>query len=670
VQAIPSTYQEIARSNRQLAIPLYQRHYRWGPKQFAALFDDILRQYRGVLQYRELSEEEQSRLVGSHYMGAVVLKQSEENSDEWDVIDGQQRLTTVTLLLAALRDAVLPIVKPGRKAKDASDVDPDIRDLRKNFNSTYFVTPPTRPGQAAKPRIIPQKRDEIPFNAILNWSDPTLKLDPNSLGLSEPSNVFPAYNYFKRVLRMTPERAEADENLAPYAELFPLDAELVQIIAATRLLFIEVRTTSVDDANAIFESLNFKVVPLGAVDLLKNYLFMLLRNEASRLLDEWWNPSVRRLGGNEKQLADFVLNDLVSRGLATSRTALYETKQSELRTINAKAGRDGLWAELTRMRVSLETYLEASDPATHSERPEVRRALLAVHQAQGSTAVPLLMYILRTAAEEGVQDAVVVEALRLVESYLIRRFLVGEDAHNLNSYFSSMLSKAFGREASSYVALPFYERIAAILDSSGKDWPTDERLTEAVLLGRYYGRGEPGQRMLVFQRLDHEYGQALKVDYAESNIEIEHIYPVGAANEKTGHWVDAAESAHMSVEEFQRRYLHSLANVVPLLKSENLAASNNPFPDKVAVYSSSSLKMTSWIAREFGGDGIWGEAELKRRAADVAAKAVSAWPKPAVSLPNAPAASGVDENVESQEDDDIGPLVEDTLQDEGVAAPA
>jgi hypothetical protein len=596
-------------------------------------------------------------------MGAVVLRQSEENSDEWDVIDGQQRLTTVTLLLAALRDVTLPIVKPGRKPAAGAGVDPEIAELRKNFNGNYFVTPPTRPGARARPRIIPQQRDAIPFNAVLNWSNPEVRLNAKDLGLLEPSNVLPAYNYFKRLLRLTPDQAARDDALAPHQDLFPLDVELVKQIAVGRLLFIEVRTTSIDDANAIFESLNFKVVPLGAVDLLKNYLFMLLRNDADRLLNEWWNPSVQRLG-SEKALADFILADLVSRGQATSRNSLYEAKQSELRTVSAKLGSDGLWEELARLRTSVGTFLEASDPATHCKRPKVREALISIHDAQGATAVPLLMSILRDAEAVSAPEDEICAALRLVESYLVRRFLVGYDAHNLNSYFSSMLSRAFGKDASRYAALSLVDRVAAMLDSAAENWPRDDRLRESILLGDFY-RGETAQRMLVFKRLDREHGQKLEVSYSESAIEVEHIFPRGAEAEQSGYWMDSAQQADMSVQEFQRRYLHALANLTPLLKKENGSAGNSPFSAKRDIYGLSSLVMTRVIADQFPASQGWSEVQLRQRADALTKHAVSAWPRPDARL-----STDVESVPELAADEDLVPgqdeLVEDTLNDEGV----
>jgi hypothetical protein len=616
-----------------------------------------------VLQYQALSDEEQARLVGSHYMGAVVLKQSEENSDEWDVIDGQQRLTTVTLLLAAVRDHMLPIVSRGRRT--SREPDPETVDLRRNFNSQFFITPPTRPGAQAKPRIIPQKRDEVPFNAVINWSDPTLKLDARSLGLTEPSNVLPAYAYFKKMLNFTRERAERDDSLRPFADLFPLDIELIQAIAATRLLFIEVRTTGVDDANAIFESLNYKVVPLGAVDLLKNYLFMLLRSDQTRLLDEWWEPSVRRLGG-EAQLGDFVLHDLVSRGLGTSKNALYEAKQAELRTIYASGGKEALWQELIRMRASLTVYLTVSAPETHCSQPAIRQALLAIHAAQGSTAVPLLMYLLRSAEAEGVDETTTVEALRLVESYLVRRFLVGEDSHNLNSYFSSMLSKAFGRDRDVYAALPFLDRVAAILDSSGKDWPGDDRVKEGVRSGVFYGRGEPSQRMLVFRRLDSDFGQALQISWDESQIETEHIFPQNEDGE--GFWRSQASLSGYTVDEFQSRYLHALANLTPLLKSENASASNRSFAEKVLIYQDSSLKITSAVSSEFGPSGVWGEAEVTLRAEALGQRVCRIWPKPIVAAVGSSPVDVTDEDAlaeEAEADEILAQLVDDTMDGDG-----
>lgn len=661
--AYSSTFPEMVRANRRLVIPLYQRHYRWGPKQFASLADDILRQYRAVKKHQGLSEEERSRLIGAHYMGAVVLSESQETADEWDVIDGQQRLTTVSLLLAALRDVQLPLARPGRRRGNDDAEQGELRELRKNYNSTYFVTAPTRPGASSTPRLIPQKRDEVPFNQVLNWADPSITLTASGLGLSEPSNVLPAYAYFKRLLKTTAERASSDSALSAHADLFPLDLELVREVVTTRLKFIEVRTTTVDDANAIFESLNYKVVALDAIDLLKNYMFMLLRSEATRLLDDWWNPSVARVGGEEKQLGNFVLNDLVSRGRSTSSRALYETKQAELREIFASGGKEALWGELTRLRVSMDRYLIASDPATHCTNPVLKRALIDIHEARGATAVPLLMYIMEAAQADEVEEAELLRSLRLVESYLIRRFITGLDGHNLNSYFSSMLSRAFGKDADFYQRLTLEERVAAILDSSGKDWPTDATLSEAILLGQFYGRGEPSQRMLTLKRLDQQGGQRLEIVYSESAIELEHILPQGASAELTGYWQRAATDARMSIDELQRRYLDSLANIVPLVSSENRALGNKPFPTKAAVYGESSLKLTASVADAFGQAGLWGEDQLKARAAALASLAVAAWPKPEAARP--PAAGTGDEGSIDEDEDPVleaeQALVDDTL---------
>jgi hypothetical protein len=534
-----------------------------------------------------------------------------------------------------------------------------VADLRKNFDSTYFITPPTRPGTSARPRIVPQQRDEIAFNAVLNWSDPSLRLDAASLGLTEPTNVLAAYNYFKRVLRYTGERADRDDVLSSFADLFPLDVDLVQTIAASRLLFVEVLTTSVDDANAIFESLNFKVVPLTAVDLLKNYLFMLLRSDEDRLLQEWWNPVVRRLGG-ESELTDFVLADMVSRGQATSRNRLYESKQSELRGIRAASGTDGLWGELTRLRANIRAYQEARWPLAHGSGA-VRAAIAAIHDARGATAVPLIMYVLREARAEGVPELDLVAALRLIESYLVRRFICGEDSHNLNSYFSSMLSRAYGRDAARYRELDLVPRVAAILDSSlsGRDWPDDARVREAVVTQDFYNRGEPSQRILVFRRLDTDCGQRLTIDYAESNLEVEHIFP--QTGDVAGEWAAVAADAGMSLSEFQQRYLHSLANLVPLLRNENLTASNHPFAEKLPVYRESSLKITQQIFEEFGEHGVWGQAEILARGEDLANRVVRIWPKPeAHVVAEAPTA----QDIEIEEEEEISELVVDTLADE------
>lgn len=661
MQAFPKAFQEIVRSNRRLVIPRYQRHYRWGPRQYAALVTDILDQYRLLRSYQGLNEDEQNQLVGNHYMGAVVLRATDEGADDWDVIDGQQRLTTVSLLLAAVRDALLPIA--GSDARSMSEAErTEVLEFRKNFNNLYFITPPTRPGAQALPRLVPQRRDEVAYNAIVNWNDPTLSLSTAGLGLSEPTNTLPAYAYFKKVLRLTPEKASGDKDFAPYEDLFPLDAELIQSIAAARLLFIEVRTSSVDDANAIFESLNFKVVPLGPVDLLKNYLFMLLRRDEDRLLQEWWQPSVARLGG-EVPLGDFILSDMVAAGHGVSRSKLYESKQGQLRRISAKGGREALWTELTRMRASISRFLEATTPEQNVTEPSVRGALRAVHAARGYTSVPFLMFILEQAERERAGTDEIVHAIRLVESYLMRRFICGLDSHNLNSYFSSMLVKVFGKDRKIYADMPLLDRVAAALDSSssGDDWPSDAQLRQSILTGRFYNQGIPSQRTLVFKRLDQEFGQRLSINYEESSLELEHVFP--QSPDSGGYWESVAASDGHTFADFQQRYLDGLANIIPLLKSENGKASNKPFAHKLKVYGDSSILLTKDIASTYSTVDVWGQAQLFDRAARLAAKASKVWPKPIVRISAGPTTPPPEEEID---EGDVEPLVNDTLPEDAL----
>jgi len=242
----------IVRGDRQYQVPLYQRPYTWAEKDWKQLWADILDQY-GTLKHGRASQS-------AHFFGSFVLAPfniSARSAPTFLVVDGQQRLTTVFLLLAALRDTAAS-TKPGEYAY--------FQGVLENERARR---------DEDRPRLVPTQSDRPAFQAIVEGR-------PESAG---DTKIAQAYRYFLAQLAKDDDEQEA------------LDLETLQRVVLDRLAVVEITADSDDNPHRIFESLNARGVPLTQADLLRNYVFMLLPQRGERLYRDVWLPMQEALAG-------------------------------------------------------------------------------------------------------------------------------------------------------------------------------------------------------------------------------------------------------------------------------------------------------------------------------------------------------------------------------------
>ncbi|HCT14070.1 MAG TPA: hypothetical protein DIW82_04550, partial [Corynebacterium nuruki] len=226
------------RANSTLEIPVYQRNYDWGIAQCARLFDDLE-------ALAAADREKQPR----HFFGAVVGKS--EGSWKWVVIDGQQRLTTISLLILAIAHAV-----------EAGDIeageDPDL--ARKLVDDFLLVD--ANPNNL-KFKLKPVKNDAAAYQALFGPEDDFVA----------SSNVTANYRYFRERLRKTSLTAGQVWDAVSRLEVMHLDLE------------------AHDDPQRIFESLNSTGLNLSESDKIRNFVLMNQKlDEQNRLYEQRWNP--------------------------------------------------------------------------------------------------------------------------------------------------------------------------------------------------------------------------------------------------------------------------------------------------------------------------------------------------------------------------------------------
>lgn len=604
---------------RQYRIPPFQRPYSWEKEDRETLWLDILTQYELVHAVWDQPEDEREKRLAaapSHYLGTIVLSgPSSLGVPKSEIIDGQQRIMTLLIAVCSLRDLWGQILArtSGAGAAEAK---------RRTISNTYLVND----GQEGQDRyrVLPLSADEKVFRACVD-SAGSGKLDAESLGLDpgDSARVLQAYKFFRT--EMGRQRVGASNaQLARFSGLYPLQPAILEQVIAHRLSMIAIETQNLDNVNAIFESLNAKGRPLTQLDLLRNYVFMILGARAASVLRSHWDPIEKIYLPNRGTVEGYVWADVVARGNNVLQKRTYRTVQSEIRTAGGSS--DVAEAYVRRLNRSAPIYAKILDPQKETHAVLSQR-LARLSKAGGKTARPVLLWLYEQEHEgRGSMDEVET-CVGLIESFLVRRFLNSMPPNNLNSMFGIMLSRLNNDTVYGDSVGGLESRLRKVMLVAPKEWPDNETLTEGVLHHDFYHNGDVRQRIHILQTLDLSYGYGLPPGYEESDDSIEHILP----QSRPSAWVVDLTSLGHDMSTVQERWLHTLGNLTVVTPAENSQLGKKRFPDKAEIYSALDYKMTKSV-HAFGlrvaGDLLWGPDEVERRATDLASRCCELWPRP------------------------------------------
>jgi alkylated DNA nucleotide flippase Atl1 len=559
------TFLKLVQGDKQFQVPLYQRTYSWGRDQLVRLWDDV----------RDLVEQQLAGASAApHFLGSVVLAPGQVQAggvQRWLVVDGQQRLTTLMLAFTALRDHL----KDTGQERSADRVHRQV--LVNEFHEGYDHY-----------RLLPTQADRDAYTACVEAS-------PLAGG---GDNIGAAYRFFRGVL------AESREDTG---EQWP---NAVETVFKDLLSIVEITAEQGDNVYRIFESINNTGVGLSQSDLLRNYVFMLLPKRGERVYQELWLPMQQRLG--PKNLELLVWLDLVVRGHHKAKQSeIYSEQQKRLKHL--AGDEEALQREVELLAERGERLLRILEPHRERSAP-LRSALEQLAAWRMQIHYPLALHLLdlvdsgRTTAEEAAQ------ALRYVESYLVRRMICQIPTNNLNRIFMDAPREL---EADRSPA----EAVRRFLSGRRRNWPSDEDLREAIRTKPFYWAGRPGQRFHVLRRLEESYGASEPVDFDKAALTVEHVLPQRPPQS----WLDLlAEETEdgQSARELHDLLVHTLGNLT--LTGENSKLSNHPFRRKQELLDSSALRMNQEIAAV----ERWGKAEILDRADRLARRAVDLWPGP------------------------------------------
>ena len=555
--------------DRQFRVPLYQRHYRWKTEQQDDLWRDILEQYEALAESSD---------VPRHFIGSVVAVERDADPlhdfRDFRIVDGQQRLTTLSVAIAALRDV-------------AAQDDPSQLE---RLNKKYLINDTEPKGSARWARLVPGDEDAAPYWTVL--TDPA-----NATGHTAIGN---AYRFFLRKVGALRDAGQ-------------LQPERLATTIGDRLALVFVTVSEGERPHKIFESINATGVSLTQSDLLRNYLFMALGERSDSVYTQHWRPLEQAVGTDG--LEGLVRDDLQSAGDFVKQGDVYRTarghlepKASDLDFLERHVKR------LARRGSYYALFLQPSDP--HGKAGELglsKKALRHLSFLRGwgaSTTYPLLLHIYATIDAGKATHQQAESCLEAIESFIVRRYLAALPTNVLNRLFIGTIA-----------ALPAGEPIdTALRRELSRDgrWPNDDRVREGVASVHYYLHGRAHQQRLVLQRLESHLRAEVDLDFDSANLSIEHVMPQTLSAAWKQELVDEGHEPHEVFE----RFGHTLGNLT--LTAWNSKLSNHLFERKQEILQDSDLKLNEPLALATK----WGVEEIKARAQELADSATALWSAP------------------------------------------
>ena len=529
VAARETTLQDILGGPKQYQVPLYQRTYSWGKEQLEKLWEDVI----------QLAEDRETQPDLTHFMGSLVLAPSPTNGpagvSDWLVIDGQQRLTTLSLLLCALRDHL---------AQEA----PGERD---RLNELYLVN---KWHKNRHTKLQPTQADRVAYLACVDGTAQAGGAD----------RVGAAYRSFKAKLAAIDDQGQIER----------LEEALMSGLA-----IVAVTAGIGDNVYRIFESLNNTGLKLTQADLLRNYLFMRLGERGETVYQSLWLPMQEAL--SPEHLETLFWLDLVQRDPRVKQTEIHAEQQKRLdRLADAQ-----IEAEIARFNKLSVLFRLILDPGREAD-PAVRKRLSRLQAWGSTTAYPVLLYLLELRDQGKADSAQIARAMLYLESFFIRRLVTGRATSNLNRILSTLVTEIDKSK-------PVDEEIRAILSRGRTYYATDDEVANAVDVIPFYLNGRASQRKLVLQWLEESFGS--KEPVSPDKLTIEHVLP----QTPTPEWRSDLRpdlGPGETFEQVHQALVHTIGNLT--LTGYNPKLSNSAFAEKRELLATSGLSMNQEIAAQ------------------------------------------------------------------------
>lgn len=555
MEASPTKVIQYFNGEKQNLIPLFQRPYTWKQSNWQSLWDDLMVQY-------DLGD------AGTHFMGAIVSVPAlavPVGVSKYLIIDGQQRLTTISLILCALRDCL--------DEQSAARI-----------QEVYLTNRFREPEDTLK--FVPTQADRDVYRAIaLDRQIP-----------ATDSLMVKAYHFFKDRLH---KGTDADGEKVIQSKVLTTLEHCLQVVM--------INLGNDDDPYLIFESLNFKGEPLTQADLVRNYILMRFRHSISAggeqavVYSKYWKPMEEALGDN---LTEFLRHYTMKDVDDVKQGGIYAAIKTKLKAMDNSQAVETEVSSMQRFGEFYATILCLKPEPNQA----IRDRLKNIQALKVTTSYPLFLRFFDARATNQLSEIELEQCLGLIESYIIRRAVCGLPTNTLNKLFIQW-AKSFPNTAHAQ-----WLQDAMSSGSGARRFPKDTEFAEAFLNHQQYGRGST---RFILCRLEKSFEHREVVDLSKATIE--HILPQSLSPA----WkLELGANA----EEIHSNLIGTFGNLT--LTAYNGELSNLPFSEKKAKLTNpethTRIGLNHWIIQQ----NNWRAVEIEQRAKFLLLKANQIWAGP------------------------------------------
>lgn len=614
----PSTLNvyELFFAQRRYVVPLYQRPYVWDEEaEWLPLWQDVRGRAEAVVQRR--AGVGSNGQVHPHFLGALVTRQRLYFGRQLaakDVIDGQQRLTTLQLFLASCRDLL--------RETGATDLADDFADL------TWHRGTVEREHERLK--VWPTNADREPFRAVMEAGSADAVeawLQERRRAWQGTPRMAKAYLFFREAVRtwlhdLDEERPSRGASAQERQEaLFEAIRQHLQVV--------EIALEDDDDPQVIFETLNARGRPLLPSDLVRNYVFTQANRtgeDADALYERYWKAfddvdaepfwkePVQFGRMYRERIVLFLFHFLTARTQEEFGVRyLYATFK---RWWDGDDGPGSVEDGLALLRRYAREYRRIVAPEGTSRFDRFLRRLEAL---EVTTFHPALLHLL---VERDLDEAELDVIGAMLESYLVRRQVCGLTSKNLNRIGLSFLRTLKGADT----VTPDSAQSALLANGDGPSvrWPDDREFRQAWLQRPLYRRLRGASLNMLLRALE----DASRTRFQESiviqdRLHVEHVMPRAWRD----HWPEPepSDDPEEPADLRRDRLVNTVGNLTLLTKNLNGKVSNGPFERKrPEIAEQSALRLNAY----FQGVEAWDEAAIRRRGEALFERALEVWPFP------------------------------------------
>lgn len=618
VETVVRTPLEIFNLPQHLVVPLFQRSYVWNEEdQWVPLWQDVRRMAESRL--------DNPSSTATHFLGAVVLQAQDNQTGTFQprlVIDGQQRLTTLQLLMDAAA-AVLESRAQDNLARRLEEL---------THNPAHYVQ-----GDDDLLKLRHTNRDRAGYDEVMRADPPV-----DYAGLKHGGGLLArGHRFFSEQV----ERWLGDDTLPGFA----MRAEILTTVITRALQLVVIDLRAEENSQEIFETLNARGTPLTAADLIKNFVFQRLAAEGvdtgKAYAEDWpfesgfWEKEVS-VGRYFISRSSLFLNQWLASRLGEEISPKQTfTRFKHFVEHDAGMSMAGLLPVLKQQAVLYQQWTErAADP--HADLSRVELSVYRLQAIDLELLKPILIWLHEPGRACG--DEVINQVVGITESWIIRRALLRLTTADLGRIVAELI-KAHRLTPADELATRI-ETYLSQLDAASTYWPGDAEIEKALTREAVYKRYKRGRlRIFLEAAEDHLRGYTGARPLAGGRIPrvgypIEHLMP----QKWETHW----PVADLAAEIDRREHIHRLGNLTLLTKSLNSSVSNGPWQGaggKRAKLREHDVFLMNRRIEDVSADG-WDEALIDHRTATLINALLATWPVPdghVGSVKDAPTESGV-----------------------------